>query len=71
MARHLLGPVMNTVSWSSTVLSAVSWSSLYCLQSLVIPCTACSLWSSPVLPAVSGHPCTVCSLWSSLYCLQS
>ncbi|CAI9570299.1 unnamed protein product, partial [Staurois parvus] len=26
---------------------------------LVIPCTVCSLWSSPVLSAVSGHPCTV------------
>ncbi|CAI9534178.1 unnamed protein product, partial [Staurois parvus] len=44
-------------------------------QSLVIPCTVCSLWSSPALFAVSGHPllclqslvipCSVCSLWSS------
>ncbi|CAI9618597.1 unnamed protein product, partial [Staurois parvus] len=43
-------------------------------QSLVIPCTVCSLWSFPALSAVSGHPlhclqslvipCTVCSLWS-------
>ncbi|CAI9560932.1 unnamed protein product, partial [Staurois parvus] len=48
--------------------------SVHCLQSLVIPCTVCSLWSFPVLSAVSGHPlhclqslvipCTVCSLWS-------
>ncbi|CAI9588499.1 unnamed protein product, partial [Staurois parvus] len=47
------------------------WSSLYCLQSLVIPvlpqslvisCTVRSLWSSPVLSAVSGH---------LLYCPQS
>ncbi|CAI9601819.1 unnamed protein product, partial [Staurois parvus] len=35
---------------------------LYCLQSLVIPCTVCSLLVIP---------CTVCSLWSSLHCLQS
>ncbi|CAI9570887.1 unnamed protein product [Staurois parvus] len=43
--------------------SAVSGHPLYCLQSLVIsytvcsllviPCTVCSLWSSPVLSAVS------------------
>ncbi|CAI9542392.1 unnamed protein product [Staurois parvus] len=31
-------------------------------QSLVIPCTVCSLWSFPALCAVSGH---------SLHCLQS
>ncbi|CAI9569193.1 unnamed protein product, partial [Staurois parvus] len=31
------------------------WSSLYCPQSLVISCTVRSLWSSPVLSAVSGH----------------
>ncbi|CAI9600653.1 unnamed protein product, partial [Staurois parvus] len=50
------------------VLSAVSVSGhlLYCLQSLVITCTVCSLWSSPVLSAVSGHLLYyVCSLWSS------
>ncbi|CAI9559409.1 unnamed protein product, partial [Staurois parvus] len=35
---------------------------LYCLKSLVIFCTVCILWSSPILSAVSGHPCTVCSL---------
>ncbi|CAI9587308.1 unnamed protein product, partial [Staurois parvus] len=29
-------------------LSAVSGHALYCLQSLVIPCIVCSLWSSPV-----------------------
>ncbi|CAI9605768.1 unnamed protein product, partial [Staurois parvus] len=29
--------------------SAVSGNLLYCLQSLVIPCTVCSLWSFPVL----------------------
>ncbi|CAI9606862.1 unnamed protein product, partial [Staurois parvus] len=56
-------------------VSAVSGHLLYCLQSLVISCTVCSLWSSPVLSAVSGHllyclqslviSCTVCSLWSS------
>ncbi|CAI9615432.1 unnamed protein product, partial [Staurois parvus] len=31
------------------------------LQCLVMPCTVCSVWSSPVLSAVSGH----------LYCPQS
>ncbi|CAI9620057.1 unnamed protein product, partial [Staurois parvus] len=35
-------------------------------QSLVIPCTVCSLWSFPALSAVSGHPLhCVRSLWSS------
>ncbi|CAI9591399.1 unnamed protein product, partial [Staurois parvus] len=43
------------------------------LQSLVIPYTVCSLWSSPVLSAVSDH-CLyyVRSLWSSpVLCPQS
>ncbi|CAI9565670.1 unnamed protein product, partial [Staurois parvus] len=35
--------------WSSPILSAVSGHPLYCVQSLVIPYTVCSLWSSPVL----------------------
>ncbi|CAI9593074.1 unnamed protein product, partial [Staurois parvus] len=35
--------------WSFPALSAVSGHSLHCLQSLVIPCTVCSLWSSPAL----------------------
>ncbi|CAI9588718.1 unnamed protein product, partial [Staurois parvus] len=52
--------------WSSPVLSAVSGHPLYCLQSLVIPCTVRSLWSSPVLSAISGHLLyCVRSLWSS------
>ncbi|CAI9606104.1 unnamed protein product, partial [Staurois parvus] len=70
--------------WSSPVLSAVSGHPLYCPQSLVIPCTVRSLWSSPVLclqflvipctvSAVSGHLLYyVRSLWSSpVLCLQS
>ncbi|CAI9543887.1 unnamed protein product, partial [Staurois parvus] len=42
------------------------------MQSLVISCTVCSLWSSPVLFAVSGHPlhCPQ-SLGHPLYCSQS
>ncbi|CAI9546177.1 unnamed protein product, partial [Staurois parvus] len=35
--------------WSFPALSAVSGHPLHCLQSLVIPCTVCSLWSSPAL----------------------
>ncbi|CAI9571870.1 unnamed protein product, partial [Staurois parvus] len=42
--------------WSFPVLSAVSGHSLHCPQSLVIPCTVRSLWSSPALcPQFSGH----------------
>ncbi|CAI9558364.1 unnamed protein product, partial [Staurois parvus] len=54
-------------------LSAFSGHPLYCLQSLVIPCTVCSLWSSLVVSAVSGHLLYyVCSLWPSpVLCLQS
>ncbi|CAI9532550.1 unnamed protein product, partial [Staurois parvus] len=46
---------------------------LLCLQSLVISCTVRSLWSSPVLSAVSGHLLyCVRSLWSSpVLCPQS
>ncbi|CAI9596507.1 unnamed protein product, partial [Staurois parvus] len=37
----------------------VSGHSLHCLQSLVIPCTVCSLWSSPALcPQSLFIPCT-------------
>ncbi|CAI9551073.1 unnamed protein product, partial [Staurois parvus] len=64
LGHHLYCPQSLVISSS---LSAVSWSSpvlcpqslgypLYCPQSLVIPCTIRSLWSSPVLSAVSGHP---------------
>ncbi|CAI9566993.1 unnamed protein product, partial [Staurois parvus] len=64
---------LSAVSWSSPVLAAVSGHPLYWLQSLVIPCTVCSLWSSPVLSAVSGHLLyCVRSLWSSpVLCPQS
>ncbi|CAI9607556.1 unnamed protein product, partial [Staurois parvus] len=70
--------------WSFPALSAVSGHSLHCLQSLVIPCTVRSLWSSPALcpqslvisctvSAVSGHLLyCFCSLWSSpVLCPQS
>ncbi|CAI9576349.1 unnamed protein product, partial [Staurois parvus] len=70
--------------WSSPLLSAVSGHPLHCLQSLVIPCTVCSLWSSPVLcpqslvisctmSTVSGYLLYyVRSLWSSpVLCPQS
>ncbi|CAI9548936.1 unnamed protein product, partial [Staurois parvus] len=60
--------------WSCPVLSAVSGHPLYCLQSLVIPCTVCSLWSSPVLcPQSLVHLLYyVRSLWSSpVLCPQS
>ncbi|CAI9571087.1 unnamed protein product, partial [Staurois parvus] len=45
---------------------------LYCPQSLVIHCTVHSLWSSPVLSAVSDH-LLYCpqSLVHLLYCVHS
>ncbi|CAI9585019.1 unnamed protein product, partial [Staurois parvus] len=60
-------------SRSSPVLSAVSGHSLYCVQqSLVIPCTVCSLWSFPVLSAVSGHPNALSAVSGhSLHCVRS
>ncbi|CAI9572879.1 unnamed protein product [Staurois parvus] len=41
-------------------LSTVSGHLLYCPQSLVIPYTVRSLWSSPVLSAVSGPSPVLC-----------
>ncbi|CAI9605787.1 unnamed protein product, partial [Staurois parvus] len=59
--------------WSFPALSTVSGHSLHCLQSLVIPCTVCSLWSFPVLcPQSLVISCTVSAVSGhSLYCPQS
>ncbi|CAI9615530.1 unnamed protein product [Staurois parvus] len=69
---------------NSFLISCLPWiSPVLCPQSLVIPCTVRSLWSSPVLSAVSGHLLyCVHSLWSIsctmsavsghlLYCVRS
>ncbi|CAI9587521.1 unnamed protein product, partial [Staurois parvus] len=65
-ARSLWSSLCCPQSLVIPVLSAVSGHLLYCTQCLVMPCTVCSLWSSPVLCPQSLVHLLYCvrSLWS-------